>query len=117
MSDLQSDFGSLVEEVTEMLKRQNRSLQVNEYGKQPKRKYSLKAPKTFAWVLLHPKLHCLGVGTKEKWALKAGISNYDPKLKSQFGDRGAHWKIPEDDVNQLKKIASYLARVCKARHS
>lgn len=117
MSDLQSDFQRLVAEVTAKLQRQGRILQVHEYGNRPGRKYSFKAPRTFAWVNKKPVLDCLAVGTKQEWADKAGLDDYDRKSNSQFNGPGAHWRIPADDANRLKDVATYLDRVCDARHS
>ena len=117
MSDLEGDFQKLVAEVTTNLQRQSRTLLVLEYGKRPKRKYSFKAPKTFAWVQKKPMLDCLAVGTKQEWAKRAGIGVYDYKPNSQFNGPGAHWKIPVGDIDRLQNVARYLAQVCEARHS
>lgn len=117
MSDLESDFQKLVAEVTTNLRTNNRTLQVQEYGKRPKQKYSFKAPKTFAWVTKKQRLDCLAVGTKLEWADTAGISDYDYKPYSQFNKPGAHWRIPEGDIDSMKNVARYLAQICEARHS
>ena len=117
MSDLEADFQRLVAEVTAKLQRQSRRLQVREYGKRPKRKYSFRAPKTFAWVHKKPMLDCLAIGTKQEWADRAGLDDYDYKPNSQFNGPGAHWKVPESDIDRLQNVARYLARVCEARHS
>ncbi len=79
MSDLEEDFQKLLAELTVQLGRQGRRLEVCEYGERPKRKYSLRAPKTFAWVHKKPRLDCLAVGTKREWADKAGLDDYDSK--------------------------------------
>lgn len=117
MSNLQSDFQRLVDEVTERLQRQGRKFQVHQYGKRPKRQYSLRAPKTFAWVNKKPMLDCLAIGTKQEWADKAGLNDYDYKPNSQFNGPGAHWKVSEGDIKSLQDVAGYLAKVCEARHS
>ncbi|MBI4268000.1 MAG: hypothetical protein HY662_04365 [Chloroflexi bacterium] len=117
MSDLERDFQRFVTELKTELKMQDRELEVREYGKRPARKYSLKAPKTFAWVTVKPMLNCLAVGTKQEWADKAGLDDYEYKSNTEFNGPGAHWKIPEGDIDRLQNVARYLAQVCKARHS
>ena len=117
MSDLELDFQRLVDEIRAELDKRGIEFQFRTYGNIPGRKYSFKAPKTFAWVYKKPRLDCLAVGTKQEWADKAGIEDYQYKPHSQFNRPGAHWKISEGDITSRQKIIRYLIRVCKARHS
>jgi hypothetical protein len=117
MSNLKSDSDRLVEELGMELGRQGRTLHVQGYGKDSGHKFSLKSRLTFGWVSIKTRLDYIAVGTKREWADKAGVSEYLPKPRSQFGEPGAHWIVHEDNQSERKKVVGYLARVCNARHS
>jgi len=117
MSNLDNDFAELVKILNRKLGGNGEKLHIEQYGKRPERQYSLYAPLNFAWASKKTRLNQLNIGTKQKWADKAGIKDYIPKSNSQYNGPGAHWVIPAGDINKIQVVASYLARICQARHS
>ena len=116
MSDLERDLREFEHNISTALSKQGVKLECRKYGSKPGQKYSLRAPKTFAWIVKKPRLDCLAVSTKQEWAEKASLDDYVLKPKSEWGGPGAHWRIPEGDVGGLLNIAKYMIRVRNARH-
>ncbi len=113
---MESEFQEFVGEVKRHLDARRVELTCHEYGRRPGRKYSLRAPKVFAWVHKKPRLGCLAVGTRQEWADKAGLHDYTFKTNTQFNGPGAHWRIAAGDRASLKKVAREIVLVREVRH-